>query len=272
MSDAWFAHKLAPDGDTTDGCHPDEAQALKSYLSGSSTSSQAAQAITKPILQSPDPNGDLPRLWSLIADALLELPPPTVLSLIALIRAIEALPPPDFSSLSEANRPAHGQLWRTLPGFGHLWADDYPSLRQWAYDGVSKTAAEREATIARFTRRAEVEARLAREGLAGFPMHWGYECVADALEQSSSEAEVEIPVACKWIQIASEKFREGTERRESSWGLERKRDLWDGASNGQMSVERWSFWIKRLRELEADENLSGKVRDDVKECLGSMSK
>ncbi|KAI1745289.1 hypothetical protein F4680DRAFT_401695 [Xylaria scruposa] len=271
MSDAWFAQKLAPDGDTTDGCHPDEAQALKVYLSGNSTSSQAAKNITKPISHSSDPNNDLPRLWNLLADALLELPLSAIPSLIALIRAIDALPPPDFSALSETNRPAHGQLWRGLPGFGHFWADEYPSLRQWLNDGgISKPAAEREAVIGRSIRRAEVEARLATEGLAGIPMDWGYECVADALEQSLAEVEAEIPVACKWVQIAGQRFREGAERGESSWGLERKRDLWNGEARGQMSAERWKFWIRRLRELEADEKVSKMAEDAVRECLGSI--
>ncbi|KAI1754792.1 hypothetical protein F4782DRAFT_491652 [Xylaria castorea] len=271
MSDAWFAQKLAPDGDTTDGCHPDEAQALKAYLSGNSTPSQAAQAITKPISHSTDPNADLPRLWDLLTNALLELPLSTIPSLVALIRAIDALPPSDFSVLPEVRRPAHGQLWRALPGFGHFWADEYPSLRQWLNDGGnSKPAAEREAVIARSIRRAEVEARLAREGLAGIPMHWGYECVADALEQSLAEVEAEIPAACKWVQVAGDRFREGAERGESSWGLERKRDLWDGEARGQMSVERWTFWIRQLRELEADKKLSKVVGDAIRDCLGSI--
>ncbi|TRX92222.1 hypothetical protein FHL15_006837 [Xylaria flabelliformis] len=271
MSDAWFAQKVAPDGDTTDGCHPEEAQALKVYLSGNSTPSQAAQAVAKPISHSPDPNGDLPRLWNLLTDALLELPLSTIPSLVELIRAIDALPPPDFSALSEANRPAHGQLWRGLPGFGHFWADGYPSLRQWLNDGGnSKPAAEREAVVSRSIRRAEIEARLAREGLAGIPMDWGYESVADALEQSPTEVGAEIPAACKWVQIAGERFREGAQRGESSWGLEKKRDHWNGEEKSHMSAERWTFWIRRLREIEANEKASKVVGDAVKECLGSI--
>ncbi|KAI3321819.1 hypothetical protein HD806DRAFT_502029 [Xylariaceae sp. AK1471] len=272
MSEAWFAHQLAPDGNPTDGCHPNEAQALKAYLSGHSTPSQAAEAITNPISHSSDPDDDLPRLWAFLSNALLDLPLPTIPLLIALLRAIEALPPPDFSALSEASRPAHGQLWRGLPGFGHFWADEYPSLRQWLEDGgFSKAAVEREAMIARSVRRAEVEARLAQEGLARIPMDWGYERVADALERSHTEVEAEVPAACKWLVMAGERFREGAERGESSWGLEKERDLWNGEARGQMTVERWAFWIRRLKELEGDEKSSEVVRDAVRDCIGIIS-
>jgi hypothetical protein len=49
MSDAWFNEKIAPDGDTEDGCHPDEAQALKYYYHNWTTTTEASQAITRTI-------------------------------------------------------------------------------------------------------------------------------------------------------------------------------------------------------------------------------
>ena len=48
MSDAWFASKIAPDGDTNHnegGCSPSEAHALQSYLRQETTPAVAARAI-----------------------------------------------------------------------------------------------------------------------------------------------------------------------------------------------------------------------------------
>ncbi|KAH8658169.1 hypothetical protein BX600DRAFT_500166 [Xylariales sp. PMI_506] len=276
MSDAWFAEKLAPNGDPTDGCHPDEAAVLKTYLAGETTPTQAAVAITGPVTSSNDPSTDLPRLYTLLADALIELPSATTPQLIDLIRAIESLPPPSaewYATLPESNRPAHGLLWRGLPGFGHLWADDYPSLRQWLEDGgLSKPdVAEREAFLIRCVRRAEVEARLAEGDLAGIPIDWGYECVADALERSQAVGVAEVPVACKWIKFAGERFRKGIEKGETSWALGRDRDLWrDKRMRDKMGTERWEFWIQRLKTLESDEKLPGVVKNIVRGCLGNI--
>ncbi|KAI4128725.1 MAG: hypothetical protein LQ347_004056, partial [Umbilicaria vellea] len=51
MSDAWFASKTAPESDQDDGCDPQEAQVLQSYLRGTiPTAPEAARATGKEIL------------------------------------------------------------------------------------------------------------------------------------------------------------------------------------------------------------------------------
>lgn len=64
MSDAWFDWVIAPDGVREDGCHPDEAQALKDYYHKRTSAKDAAHAITRPIENSEAPGGDLYRLWA----------------------------------------------------------------------------------------------------------------------------------------------------------------------------------------------------------------
>ncbi|KAI1339947.1 hypothetical protein F5Y15DRAFT_380968 [Xylariaceae sp. FL0016] len=258
-----FSHipKVVRDCDPEDAPYPDEMQALEEYLAGNIKPEEAAERITKPTSLSTNPEHDLPRLYGLLQDCLSELSSSATTSLLKLIRAIEALPPPDFSRVPKSDRPAHGQLWRGLPGFGHGWADDYPSLEHWLDSGgLSKPAEEREQFLARQVRRAEVEARLAQEGLASIPLDWGYERVADALERSQAVLEAEVPMACKWIEYAGDAFREGADKGEESWALRRERDLWTGGERGKMSVERWKFWVKRLQELESDEKEGGPER------------
>ena len=62
MSDDWFAWNIAPDGDIEDGCYPQEAQALKDYLGQDTTSTDAVQAITRPIATATNPKEHLHRL------------------------------------------------------------------------------------------------------------------------------------------------------------------------------------------------------------------
>lgn len=253
MAEAWFLHQLAPDGSTEDGCHPDEAQALKDYLSQNLTPEQASHAITVPIITSLTPNSDLPRLWGLLSNALVDLPPRHTKPLVELIRAIEALPPPDMSAVPEDQRPAHGDLWSGLPGFGHQWADETASY-QWRWTARGKegprlgdlSAADVSALQARHARRQEVEALLAVEGLAGIPVDWGYECVADALERSDAAVDFEVVGACQWLRVAGSRMRQDADRGVTSWGLDKERDLFKTGERGHMTRERWQFWVDRL--------------------------
>ena len=112
MSDAWFAEKLAPDGDAEDGCHPQEVQALKQYLCKEISAREAARAITQPASENPAER--LQPFWGFLVDALVELPSEHTSTLIELLRAIEYLPSPD--TMPE-------RLWRGLPGFAHEYAN-----------------------------------------------------------------------------------------------------------------------------------------------------
>ena len=76
MSDAWFESQLLPDGTNEDGCHPQEAAALKDYLrSETMTAKEAARAITLPIEGEEDPEENLSiyRLWGFLTNALKDL-------------------------------------------------------------------------------------------------------------------------------------------------------------------------------------------------------
>ncbi|OTB02434.1 hypothetical protein M426DRAFT_24759 [Hypoxylon sp. CI-4A] len=247
MSNAWFSNKLAPDGDVEDGCHPDEAEALKKYLRREIVAEEAAQSISRPIANASNPGEDLPRLWALLIDALTELPSENIEPLIALIKAIEDLPEPDMADVEESKRPAHGKLWRGLPGFGHLYADMHQSS-DWREDALKADATDRDRLREYHVRKAKVEARLAVAGLASIPIDWGYETVADALESSDALLDFQIPAAAKWLEIAGARFREGVTKGEESWALDRKRDLWEGGK--VMTMERYALWRDRLENLK----------------------
>ncbi|KAK7968112.1 ATG16-domain-containing protein [Apiospora aurea] len=272
MSDAWFAYAIAPDGDTADGCHPDEAGALQAYLKGQITTKQAAEAITKPIATSNDPGGDLHRLWGLLADALMELPEPAMYQLLDLISAIESLPAPDLSAVPQENLPAHGTLWRGLPGFGHQWSDESPSLYCWS-EGTGRVSALGEGQdvfVTQSIRRAEVEAWLVRRGLAGLEIGWGYECVTDALERSKSDLNTEVPKACAWLITLGDRFQEGADNLEGCWALERSGDLWKGEDQKRMTKERWDFWIQRLKEIADNDAVSSRAREAARQCVSKI--
>jgi hypothetical protein len=248
MSEEWFSHKLAPDGETEDSCHPEEAQALKDYLQQETTVKVAARAITRPIESASNPGEDLHRLYALLIDALIELPSSETPSLIGLIQAIEDLPEPDMSAIKKSKLPAHGVLWRGLPGFGHLYADLHQSS-SWRNVFDTEDPLERDDLRKYHVKKAGIEACLAKAELAGIPMYWGYECVSDALECSNALLDFEVPAAAEWLFVAGDRLRVGALKEEESWALEKERDLWKAGK--AMTVERWSFWESRLLKLQS---------------------
>lgn len=269
MSDYWFSYKLAPDGGTEDGCHPDEAQALKDYLVHEANAAEAAHAITHAIAVAANPGEDLVRLWALLMDALMELPKQHIIPLVELLKAIENLPEPVFTA-KESNWP-HEKLWKGLPGFGHLWSDMHRSKEWRSIIG----APDAHCSIFRDLRdgklrQAEVEARLVDAGLAKIPVDWGYETVADALESSNVIPEIEVLEAAEWLVLCCERFRQGARNGEKSWGLRQQpppksidtplRDLWKERGDEVMSPERWDFWRERLRALQAEAGVVKNVR------------
>lgn len=275
MSDDWFMYKLAPDGDVEDGCHPDEAQAIKDYLRLKTTATEAARAVTRPLVTSDDPREDLVRLWSILMDALVELPSDHMERLITLVAAIEALPEPDFGAVEENKRPME-KLWQGLAGFGHLWADCYQSgsWRAFARDLMGE---ERKAYGDEHIQKAQAEARLTAAGLAGIEIDWGYEAVADALESSNALLDMDIPAAAEWLEHCGQRFRHGAARGEKSWALQPRqsnalctpsRDLWTARSDGIMNVERWEAWQRRLTALQSE---GGVVGDAAKRGLKAMA-
>ncbi|KAJ4302704.1 hypothetical protein N0V90_001594 [Kalmusia sp. IMI 367209] len=276
MSEGWFSEKIAPDGDVEDGCHPHEAEALKEYLRQKTTVNEAARAITQPIANADNPREDLPRLWAFIGDALLELPSEHTDSLIALLQAIENLPEPDFTTIEEKKRPGE-KLWKGLPGFGHLWSDSYQS-GSWRKNAKTTNGPEREALRSTHVRKAESEARLVAAGLAGIPIDWGYEVIADALESTNALLDFEVPAAAQWLILCGSAFRQGAQQNRKSWALKPhitsssnapSRYLWRAPSDEVMNLERWAFWEERLRELQAEE---GSVGDAAKMAYEAIHK
>jgi hypothetical protein len=118
-------------------------------------------------------------------------------------------------------------------------------------------------------------------GIGRIPIDWGYDVVADALESSNALLDFEVPAAAKWLVICGQLFRQGAENSEKSWALEPhitnsslvpSRNLWK-ASSGQievMSLDRWSCWEGRLRELQ--EGMQGVVQDAATTALDVMRK
>ena len=264
MSDSWFNGNIAPDGVAEDGCHPNEAQALKDYYHKKTNAKEAAQAITRPIEESKDPGANLYRLWGLLVDALVELPTTQIPALIQLLDAIQQLPEPDLTDRLTENTPADGFLWRKLPGFGHMWADGH-KRDDWRRTLAVSDPTNRAQLRVEHVRKAEIEARLAVADVGGIPLDWGYDCIADALESHDAVLDFEIPAAAEWIAIAGKRLHAGAVDGEESWALERRRDC--GKECKSMSLKRWSFWEKRLEELSRQ---SEATRDAANSAVHDM--
>ena len=260
MSDEWFQEKIAPDSDTEDGCHPPAAQALKAYLRHQTDAKSGAQSMTQPIITATNPRDELWRLWTLLEDALVELPESEIDNLLHLIKAIEDLPEPDFSALPPNHHPPHGKLWKELPGFGHLWSDGYQGGLQNIL--ARSDPSERDQLRNQHVRKAYVEARLAVAGLAGIPLDWGYETVTNALEFRDAVLDFEVPAALQWLVVARRCILADADVRKQSWALERDSSLWKGEK--VMTHRRWAFWVDRLSKLRDESEV---VRNAVDYAL-----
>ncbi|KAF2876873.1 hypothetical protein BDV95DRAFT_132446 [Massariosphaeria phaeospora] len=280
MSDDWFQHQLTPygDGNVEDGCHPEEAQALKDYLRQDTPASEAAWAITHPIVTSDDPGDDLPRLWGFLQDALVQLPTENIEPLLALLQAIENLPEPNFAGLDRRNRPGD-RLWKGLGSFGHMWADHYMN-GTWRDHVSTVGGAERVALREEHVRKAHVEARMVKGGIGGIPIDWGYETVVDVLEWTNlllpTVLDFEVPAAAEWLVICGQRFRQGAEKGEDSYAFKPHittrdevayRHVWGVESDQVMSWERMSLWEERLRGLQTE---PGVVQEAATKALGAM--
>jgi hypothetical protein len=107
----WNAMEL----DRGDGYHPDEVQAMRSFLNGSMNAHKAAVAITRPIMLETDPNSKLYRLWGFFADALVEQGQEVGRKSLDLLAAVQALP--------KETTPTAEIDWPDLKGFGSMWFD-----------------------------------------------------------------------------------------------------------------------------------------------------
>ncbi|KAI9704996.1 MAG: hypothetical protein M1836_006776 [Candelina mexicana] len=254
MSDSWFREQIAPDGEVEDGCHPDEAQALQSYLNNKTSPQEAAHAIIQPTLSSEDPFMNLNSLWDLLQEALIQLSATHIPRLITLLQAIQDLPDPETTIIpTETADPEERFTWKELPRFGHLWADTHRRDR-WRENlstalSSCPTLENRQKLRATHIRKAHVEAQLAVQNVGGIPLlDWGYETIADALERSAAILDFEIPAAREWIAVAGKELYQGAKEGRESWALRTKRDM--GKEDERMSLGRWEFWEQRMRECQ----------------------
>ncbi len=263
MSESWFIWHMNPDGNKEDGCHPQEAAALKEYLqSANPNAEEAARAIIVPVENESDPIDNCHRLWSLLMDALNDLPEHRI-KLITLLQAIQKLPPA---------HPKQGERrsivnWHGLPGFGHLWSDCHindnwrSSMHEWAPEQC-------EAVRSDYQKQAEIEAQLVVGKVGEIPLEWGYECISNALERSDAALDFEIPAAAEWFLNAGRTICDGDDGGEGGWALKQKNDLWKGSEG--WSPERREYWEERMKEIGGMDGLRQDTRDAAKKAIEAI--
>lgn len=248
----WYMKQLCPYGigNTEDGCHPDEAKALKEYLNMQTTANEAALSITRPVATSEDPDANVYRLWGFLSDALMDGSASDVTMIITLLRAIQDLANSEPIS-------AAAPLWPHLRWFGSGWGDVYRKM-DWR-DNLEYRKPENQNTwVQQHVRLAKVEALLATNQLASIPLSWGLLDICDALESSKAVLHVEIPKVAEWFAIAGSHIRNAASTGAAVWQTAVQRDLWQ--DGGVLSMERWAFWRKRVESIKT----SG--QDELTQC------
>jgi hypothetical protein len=290
MSLAWYDQAVAPDGDSEDGCRPEEAQALRMYLDDKIEVKEAARLLTKPTESSQDPGAGLPNLWGLLQDALIELPN-SQSKIVHLLQTMRELPNFDLDLLrKERSGPLenpNSSLWQKLPSFANQWYDtnwwyyqnqwrDKPSL----FESVDK--------VNQIANLARSEALLAQTDILGERARYeGLSRLCDTLEDSTAILEIELYAVREWLLNAQNLLRDMSQtprmhyllysnldftekiaKKEMHPAVKNKRSLWKGP--GGTSPERWNFWKERLQYLEGHVILDGATKKVAREALAAM--
>ena len=269
MSDAWFTWHTAPDGDPEDGCDPQEAAALKDYIHSATVSPEtAARRITLPVTNEPETvrkgqsSDNLYRLWSLIIDALSDLPEhrPKV---VKLLQAIQKLPTPDRKDYDAKQRQIS---WAELPNFASLWSDLKVS-NNWRIGMIKWTPEQREDVRQDYIKQATIDAKLVVANISGVSISWGLECLCDTLERSDAVLDFEVPAANEWLEIAGDRIFEASDGERI--GSLRERELWK--PEGEGSKQRWCMWKRRLQSMADNEEHGLETREAAKKAIEAMN-
>jgi hypothetical protein len=287
MTDAWFGNAIMPDGLPIDGCRPEEAQALKSYLRDEITVDQACVQITLPTTTCSEPGDPLLYLWGLLRDAMLEIPG-CQRKIVDLLLRIQQLPDVKIEETQHIWALSNKEevLWRDLPGFGNSWYDGNWWIYQsnWRRDAAYATPELK----AMATNQAIAEANMARFGLMGDDVGVGFDGLArlaDTLEDDQADLEIEVLMVREWVihagdllrgmcVAASQTSKSVNVSEHEAQAARRMRDTnhergaWLGARGP--SLERWKFWKDRLRRIEEDLDIKELIREAARSAIDAM--
>ncbi|KAK5999462.1 hypothetical protein QM012_005463 [Aureobasidium pullulans] len=290
MSLAWFKNAIAPDGDTGDGCRPEEAQVLRLYLDDKVDVAEAARLITEPTEASEDPGADLPNLWSLLQDALIELPNAQH-KVVDLTSTMQDLPKFDLESHGKKRsgplQSPSSSLWRDLPSFANNWYD----CNWWYYQNEWRQKPHlycSPSKIDQIANLARAEALFAHNDILGERVRYeGLSRLCDTLEDNQAVIEIEIYAVREWLihardllyemsqtphmhnrLLSNSDIKEKIAKKEMHVVAKNKRDLWRGP--GGSSLGRWNFWKERLLQLQSDDQVSEETRNAAKQAFDAM--
>lgn len=290
MSQDWYDNAIVPDGDPEDGCRPEEAQALRLYLDDKVDVAEAARLVTKPTEFSEDPGDDLPNLWGLLQDALIELPN-SQQKVVRLISKIRDLPNFDLDSHDKKRsgplEDRSSSLWHDLPSFANQWYDG----NWWYYQNEWRQKPQLYSSpdkIVEITNLARAEALFAHTDILDDRVRYeGLSRLCDTLEDNKAVIEIEIHAVREWLLhardilydmsqtphmhnrlLSNSDIRDKIAKHEMHVSVKDERDLWQGS--GGSSLERWNFWKQRLQELQDDDDQDEETKRAVREALNSM--
>jgi hypothetical protein len=290
MSSAWYDEAIAPDGNLEDGCRPEEAQALRLYLDNKIEVQEAARLITMPIECSQDPGADLPNLWGVLQDALIELPnvQPKV---VHLLQSMRELPTFDLGSLGKDRsgplKNPSSSLGYDLPSFANQWYD----TNWWYYQNQwrdNPNLFESTIKVDQIVNLARSEALLAQTDILGERVQYeGLSRLCDTLEDSKAVLEVELYAVREWLLNAydllhtlsqtprvhyllysNSDIKDKIAKKDMHPAVEKRRNLWSGP--GGTSPGRWNFWKERLQDIQGCADLDESTKKGAREALSTM--
>ncbi|RSL78200.1 hypothetical protein CEP51_008409 [Fusarium floridanum] len=261
----WILSQVAPTKEELyegDGCHLDEAICLIHYLNNNITVQEAATAITKPVLQEADPQGQPYRLMALLCEALYELAADRD-KLYDLLSAIQALP-------KEADIN-----WVDLPDFGYMWSDlfDHGLSRTGAWESEPLSDDRKTELRQHFEAIGTVEAELYLRGLGVVSEVWGYD-VINQVCSGRPGLDIFITRIHAWLKVAGYKLMADMKPEEIKTfgaGLKGKPARKIRLMDTMAGI--WELWRTTFLEMSNDEDyLSVEARKIAGECHDLMKR
>lgn len=269
-----------------------EIKALKDFHDGTTSTAEAAQAITRPISTNPVPSigtssdaiVPVTQLWRLYKDALVEWPSNRTQDLVTLGVAISELP--DHLHRGEAlddNDERSTLAWKDVPYIHMVWRDAH---WQRPVDLVEKCKDDEARRHARdvYLKQQEVEAQLVAANLFEYklafreviidleiakkPEDKGDHDPATDGDFEPLELDFHISAAARWIKHNGGRMRVSLVEKELKDLPENS--IPRGARHFERQGERWQFWERRFGDVARDEEADEFTRREAQAGLDAM--
>lgn len=266
-TEEWIDGEVASDMSAMyagDGCHPEEGQALKDYLSGKASPEEASHNLVAQILSKEVPRDEIYRVWALLSGALVETEERDRTKMYELIGAIQQVPEHD------------GIDFKSLSGFHSMWDTLYRMFyhgpAEWEKSDKPLLAKTVEGFRHHYYAIGSAEAIMFARNVGNIPVEWGLAALDLVLTKDPRSLDVYIGCVHAWMVEAGDKLHESLQTMDTHWYLHREPVAIMGGLREPKSMH-WDKCRSALLRIGSDGSpLSKRSKELALECYELMKR